>query len=102
MKRFTDEQLTLVARRARALGDVTRVRILDVLGRAEQPVGMIAATLESEPSTISKHLQVLFHAGLVLRRRAASAVIYSIADAELLEWCRYLGTQRLESRSQRV
>jgi DNA-binding transcriptional ArsR family regulator len=102
MKRFTDEQLTLVARRARALGDVTRVRILDVLGRAEQPVGMIATTLDSEPSTISKHLQVLFHAGLVLRRRAASAVIYSIADAELLEWCRYLGTQRFESRSQRV
>jgi DNA-binding transcriptional ArsR family regulator len=102
MKRFTDEQLNLVARRARALGDVTRVRILDVLGRAEQPVGMIAGALESEPSTISKHLQVLFHAGLVLRRRAASAVIYSIADPELLDWCRYLGAQRLESRSQRA
>ncbi|MGH9309761.1 MAG: metalloregulator ArsR/SmtB family transcription factor [Vicinamibacterales bacterium] len=102
MQRFTDEQLTLVARRGRALGDVTHVRILDVLGRAEQPIGMIAVAIESEPSTISKHLQVLFHAGFVLRRRAANAVIYSIADAELLDWCRYLGAARLESRSQRT
>ena len=91
MKRLTDEQVGLVARRARALADGTRVRILDVLGRAEQPVGQIAAALDSQPSTISKHLQVLFHADLVHRRRAASTVIYSVADQEILDWCRYLG-----------
>jgi len=40
---------------------------------------------------------VLFHAGLVERRRAASSVIYSVADDELVEWCRYLGAAHLSS-----
>lgn len=95
MKRLSDVQATLVAARARAIGDPTRVRILDLLGQAEQSVGQIAAALASDPSLISKHLQVLFRAGLVLRRRSASAVIYSIAGEELAEWCRYLARTRL-------
>ena len=98
MKRLTDEQVGLVARRARALGDGTRVRIIDVLARAEQPVGQIAVALESQPSTVSKHLQVLFQAGLVHRRRSASTVIYSVADAEILDWCRYFGSASLAGR----
>ena len=98
MKRLSDEQVALIARRARALGDPTRVRILDVLARTEQAVGQIALALDSEPSMISKHLQVLFHAGLVDRRRSASAVIYSIADADLNDWCRYLGASHLGAR----
>src|SRR3954451_14411098 len=96
MKRFSDEQVDLVAERARALGDPTRVRIVDVLAQEEQPVGQIAAALGCEPSMISKHLQVLFRAGLVLRRRSASAVIYTIASDDLTRWCRYLATSRLD------
>lgn len=102
MKRLSDEQVSLVAHRARAMGDETRVRILDILARTEQPVGQIAAALESQPSTVSKHLQVLFHAGLVHRRRSASAVIYSIADPDLLNCCRYLGSTQRSSRSLRA
>jgi DNA-binding transcriptional ArsR family regulator len=96
MKRLSDEQTRLVVERARALGDPTRVRIIDVLALAEQPVGQIATALRSEPSLISKHLQVLFRAGLVVRRRVASAVIYTIASDELAQWCRYLASARLD------
>jgi len=99
MKRLSNEQVKLVAERSRALGDATRVRIIDVLARAEQPVGQIAAALASEPSSISKHLQVLFRAKLVDRRREAGKVIYSIAAADLVEWCRYLSARELESRA---
>ena len=102
MRRLSDEQVSQVARRARALGDATRVRILEVLARSEQSVGEIAAAVEAEPSMISKHLQVLFHAGLVIRRRAASAVIYSIADDDLLDWCRHLSAPHLAPRSLKV
>jgi hypothetical protein len=35
--------------------------------------------------TISKHLQVLFNAGLVQRRRSAGAVIYWLSSTELVE-----------------
>jgi DNA-binding transcriptional ArsR family regulator len=96
MTRFSDAQTRLVAARAHALADETRIRILDVLSRAELPVGRIAAALSLEQSTISKHLQVLFRAGFVERRRAASTVIYSLVDEGLLEWCRYLARRAVK------
>jgi ArsR family transcriptional regulator len=99
MRRFSDQQVNTIAARARALGDPTRVRILEVLAQGEQPVGIIALAVDSLQSTVSKHLQVLFHAGLVQRRRSASAVIYSIADPDLLDWCRHLGSQHLSSHA---
>jgi DNA-binding transcriptional ArsR family regulator len=97
MKRLSEAQVTLIALRGRALGDPTRIRVLDVLARAPQPVGQIADALRCEPSIISKHLQVLFHAGLVGRRRAASSVIYSLADPALSSWSRYLAAQHVGS-----
>src|SRR5215210_841838 len=99
MKRLSQEQVARVTERSRALGDPTRVRILDVLARGEQPVGQLAAALDCEPSMISKHLQVLFRAGLIDRRRDASAVIYSIAAAKVVEWSRYLAAPVLTTRS---
>jgi DNA-binding transcriptional ArsR family regulator len=90
MTRLSDAQTRLIAARARALGDSTRVRIIDVLSRADLSVGRIAAALSLEQSTTSKHLQVLFRAGFVERQRSASAVIYSLVDRRVLEWCRYL------------
>jgi ArsR family transcriptional regulator len=98
MKTLSDEQMRMVAVRGSALADPTRVRIIDVLARAPLPVGRVAASLRSEPSTISKHLQVLFRAGLVERRRSGSAVIYSLADTQLIACCRYLGATRGSSR----
>src|SRR5687768_5069671 len=101
MKLPSDEHVTTIANRARALGDPTRVRILYVLARGEQAVGSIASAVEAQQSTVSKHLQVLFHAGLVGRRRVASAVIYSLASEDLVAWCDYLGKRQLVN-SERV
>lgn len=95
MKRFSEEQTRRIAARAHALADETRVRIIDLLARAELPVGRIASALSSEPSTVSKHLQVLFREGLVDRRRSASTVIYSIADTGVVEWCRYFAGRQI-------
>jgi DNA-binding transcriptional ArsR family regulator len=95
MQSFSPEQIDLIAARARALGDGTRVRILSVLRRGEQAVGQIADAARTQQSTASKHLQVLFHAGLVQRRRAASTVIYRITSPDLLKWLRYLGRGRI-------
>jgi DNA-binding transcriptional ArsR family regulator len=99
MRRLSHAHTTRVVGRAHALADVTRVRIIDALARTEMPVGRIAAVLGVEPSTISKHLQVLFREGLVVRRRSASTVIYSIADRRLHEWCWYLAASELRARS---
>src|SRR3954468_20140865 len=101
MKTLSSERLQLVASRARAIGDPTRVRILSVLERGEQPVGQIAAAADTRQSTASKHLQVLYHAGLVQRRRDASAVFYSVTSSEVMQVCRLLRSKRFEPRLKR-
>lgn len=95
MSALSDEQVELIAARSRALGDPTRVRILTVLARGEQAVGQIAAAAGTQPSTASRHLQVLFHAGLVQRRRDASTVIYWLTSDTLLGWLRALAAKHL-------
>jgi DNA-binding transcriptional ArsR family regulator len=99
MTTLSDERAHLVASRARALGDPTRVRILSVLGRGRQAVGQIAAAVDTRQSTASKHLQVLYHAGLVQRRRDASAVFYWLTSADVLRCCRVLASRKLEPKS---
>lgn len=96
MRNLSDDQVALVAGRSRALGDATRVRILAMLSRGEQSVGQLAEGLGTQQSTISKHLQVLFHAALVHRRREASTVFYAVASAELVSWMRLLGSRQLQ------
>ena len=95
MRRLSHDQAVRIATRARALGDPTRVRILNVLAGGESPVGHVANALATEQSTVSKHLQVLFNAGLVHRRREASTVIYSLFAPQLIELCSFLGRRML-------
>jgi ArsR family transcriptional regulator, lead/cadmium/zinc/bismuth-responsive transcriptional repressor len=99
MKRLSEAQVGLIVERSRALSDSTRVKILEVLARSEQPVGQIAAALQSEPSLVSKHLQVLHHAELVGRRREANTVIYWLVSARLLDYFRFLAAPDLMSAS---
>ena len=95
MKRLSEAHVRLIVERSRALSDRTRVKILEVLARSEQTVGQIALALESEPSLISKHLQVLHHADLVGRRREANTVVYWIASTRMFDYLRYLATPDL-------
>jgi len=94
MRGLSSTVATKVAGRARALGDPTRVRILAALSRGDLTVGHIARAIASEHSTVSMHLQVLFNAGLVRRRREASTVVYSIISPDVSECIRLLGTTR--------
>jgi DNA-binding transcriptional ArsR family regulator len=95
MRRLSQEHVSLIANRARALAEPARVRLLERLSRTDQSVGQLAAGLGMQQSTASKHLQVLFRAGLVARRRSASTVIYSIAATELIALCKYLAHRQL-------
>src|SRR5919198_721629 len=97
MKTLSDANEQIIANRARALGDPTRVRILSVVARGEQAVGQIAHASATRQSTASKHLQVLYHAGLVQRRRDASAVFYWLSSADLVRWCRFLAARKLDA-----
>jgi ArsR family transcriptional regulator, lead/cadmium/zinc/bismuth-responsive transcriptional repressor len=64
----------------RALGDPTRVRILDALSRAELCVCDIAALLSLTESAVSHQLRLLRGLRLVRSRRAGRMVFYALDD----------------------
>jgi ArsR family transcriptional regulator len=77
----------------KALSDPSRVRILLALRRKEMCVCQITELFGFAPSTMSKHLSVLHHAGLILSRKAERWVYYRLPDRsapiavrEALEW----------------
>ena len=72
--------LDLVARRLRVLGDPVRLRILAVLQEREATVTELADGLSTTPQNVSKHLGLLYQAGIVTRHREGSWVRYTLAD----------------------
>jgi ArsR family transcriptional regulator len=77
----------LVAQRFRALGDPTRIRLLDHLRDDEASVQALAETVGASQQNVSKHLSVLHQSGIVGRRRDGNYVYYSIADQGVFEMC---------------
>ena len=66
----------------KALGDETRVRILMSLRDGELCVCQITELFGLAPSTVSKHLSLLFPAGLVESRKAERWVYYRLPDKQ--------------------
>lgn len=66
----------------KALADPNRVRILLALRRKELCVCQIVELLQLAPSTISKHLFILNHAGLILSRKDERWVYYRLPDKD--------------------
>lgn len=68
------------ARIARALSHGSRLMILDLLTEGELCVSDLTEEVELQQSTVSKHLIILKHAGLVATRRKGSMNYYSLAN----------------------
>lgn len=64
-----------------ALADESRVRILGALKNGERCVCQVNELLDLAPSTVSRHLAVLKHAGLIDVRKEGRWLYYCIADA---------------------
>ncbi len=75
----------LVAKYFRGLGDPTRLRILELLGRErELSVGELVARLGLPQPTVSTHLACLRWCGFVEARRERRVVHYRIADGRVV------------------
>ncbi len=85
---MTEARLELVARRFRILGEPFRLRILQQLEQHEQTVGELVGSLDASQPNVSKHLQLLYDAGLVTRRRDGNSIVYSIGDPIVFELCK--------------
>jgi len=79
----------------KALGDRSRVRALMAVREGELCLCQIIEVLGLSPATVSKHMNLLYHAGLVQRRKSGKWHYYRLADAEAsplarraLDWAR--------------
>lgn len=85
---LSPEALDFVAARFRALGDPSRLRVLNVLLSGEFSVQeLVAATGLSQTAT-SRQLAVLRAARLVDRRVQGKNAIYRVVDPTVSELCR--------------
>jgi DNA-binding transcriptional ArsR family regulator len=82
------ELAELIAEKFTALGEPTRIRLLDALRRrGEASVRELADELEAGQANISKHLGVLRERRIVGRRKAGTRVCYRITDENVLSLC---------------
>jgi DNA-binding transcriptional ArsR family regulator len=61
-----------------ALGDPTRLAIIECLAERPRPVGELAAALPVSRPAVSQHLRVLKEAGLVTERAVGTRRIYRL------------------------
>lgn len=84
---LTDRARELAAARFRAMGEPTRLKILERLFRSPASVGEILESVGSTQANVSKHLGVLRAGSLVRSRKEGNRIVYSIADPSLERIC---------------
>jgi DNA-binding transcriptional ArsR family regulator len=72
------------ARIAKALGSAKRLEVLDLLAQAPRHVEALAIETGMSVASVSQHLQVLRHAGLVECERQGTKMEYQLADESVL------------------
>ncbi len=71
----------------RTLANATRLKILALLGKREMSVGDMAEAIGASVSNISQHLALLRSQHLVVPRKEAQTVYYSLADRRIIQAC---------------
>lgn len=92
-----DPVLAVVARYFGVLAEPTRLKILHAICDDEQSVSAIVAAIGATQTNVSRHLSLMYGAGVVERRREGNAVYYRMADPEFVEICRRM-CERIASR----
>ena len=82
-----DDLIELIAERFRALGEPTRIKLLDQLREGEATVHELSARIGSTQQNVSKHLGVLQRAGIVARRKQGNFAYYRIIDEGVFSLC---------------
>jgi DNA-binding transcriptional ArsR family regulator len=82
-----DDLVELIAERFRALAEPTRIKLLDRLREGEATVLELTALVGTTQQNVSKHLNLLQHAGIVARRKQGNFAYYRIADETVYALC---------------
>ena len=99
-----DDLLALVAERFRALGEPTRIKLLERLSEGEATVLDLTELVGTTPQNVSKHLGVLLRTGIVARRKQGNFVYYRVADETVFRLCELVcgGVERQVEALQRI
>jgi DNA-binding transcriptional ArsR family regulator len=84
----------------KAMADSTRQEILGLLREGEMCVTEIAQALPVSQPTISDHLSILRHAGLVHVRRDGKQMYYSVHRDRMMHCCEMIMAHFCHCRSQ--
>ncbi len=96
MERNLDEMQAVFERAAEWFGVLStpqRLRIISALCQGEKNVGQLIEVLGVSQPNMSQHLNIMYRAGLVGKRRQGTQVYYHIADESAVMVCRAVCTQ---------
>lgn len=82
-----------VARYFSVLGEPTRLRILHALCQEEKCVNEILKVTGLAQANASRHLGLMYQAGMLSRRREGNQIFYKVADPMYVELCRAVSVQ---------
>ncbi len=70
-----------------------RLRILSALCREEKSVSELLFEIETTQPNLSQHLNVLYRAGVLAKRKSGTQVIYRVQSEQAVTICRTVCTQ---------
>ena len=85
--KLTPDAIEVIAARFKALGEPARLQILNALRDGEMTVTELVDTTALGQANVSKHLQSLYAAGFVGRRKEGLFAYYFLADKDVLKLC---------------
>lgn len=93
---LSETALELIATRFRALGEPTRLKLLNILMKDEHTVGQLVEASGSGQANVSKHLSLLREAGMIDMRKDGLSTICSLADPMVKSLCEQMCTRLRE------
>ena len=75
-----DEVVEIIAARLRVIAEPTRIRLMGLLNEDDATVQELTDQLMTTHQNVSKHLGVLYQAGMVSRRKEGTSVRYALVD----------------------
>lgn len=81
MERLTEYEVKIL----KALADPIRLQIINLLKDGERCVCEIIPTIGKAQSTTSKHLDILYGAGILNRRIEGKKTLYSVRDPQIFK-----------------
>lgn len=87
LKHVNEDGMATIAQRFRALGEVSRLRIIRQLQSGEKNVSQFVEQTGLSQPNVSRHLSILVSAKLIGHRKDGLNVLYRIVDENLSDMC---------------